>query len=69
MRVAENIIHPKYNKKSQDYDVAILRLRTSLQFSDSIQPIPLANSNEILDDGVMCNDQISLFHKENLLFI
>lgn len=56
MRVAENIIHPNYNRRNQDYDVAILRLKTSLQFSDSIQPIPLANPDELLEDGVMCND-------------
>lgn len=58
VNVVENIIHPNYSDKTLDCDIAILKLETNLQFGKSIKAIPLINSNETIEDGVMCNNYI-----------
>jgi hypothetical protein len=37
-------IHPQYDSGHNDYDVAILKLNSSLQFNENVKPIAL-------DDG------------------
>ncbi|XP_033162293.1 trypsin delta [Drosophila mauritiana] len=39
------IIHPEYDRSNFENDVAILKLRSPLTFSDSIQTIPLAKTD------------------------
>ncbi|KAK6640231.1 hypothetical protein RUM44_011917 [Polyplax serrata] len=41
--VKNSICHPKFNMDTYDYDICIIELSKSLNFSQSIQPIEIAN--------------------------
>lgn len=47
-------MHPEYDRITQDYDVAVVELKTPLVFNDRIQPIPLPDENDVLYDDTMC---------------
>lgn len=47
-------MHPDYDRSSQDYDVAVIELKTRLVFSTRVQPIPLPDENDTIPDGSMC---------------
>lgn len=42
-------VHPFYNPKTIDYDVAVLKLRTALDFSGLVQPIALPPFGQEVD--------------------
>ncbi|XP_028992204.3 transmembrane protease serine 3 [Betta splendens] len=51
----QNIIyHPRYHHKGLDYDVALIKLNTSLVFNGYVQPICLPNHKEEFVEGTMC---------------
>uniref|UniRef100_A0A336LVY3 CSON001567 protein n=1 Tax=Culicoides sonorensis TaxID=179676 RepID=A0A336LVY3_CULSO len=45
-------VHPSYDSMTIDYDVAILKLRTPLNFGALVQPIPLAPLGKFIDAKV-----------------
>lgn len=49
-QVKSQIIHPGFNDKLSENDIAILVLDTPIEFNSSIQPIPL--ETEFVDSGV-----------------
>ncbi|XP_031417423.1 transmembrane protease serine 9-like [Clupea harengus] len=51
-RVARVILHPRYNRRTNNNDIALLRLRTSVQFTDFIRPVCLAASDSDFHSGV-----------------
>ncbi|XP_056910259.1 transmembrane protease serine 3 [Takifugu flavidus] len=48
------IYHSKYRPKGLDYDVALMKLSTPLQFNGLVEPICLPNHNEEFQPGTMC---------------
>ncbi|XP_012267803.2 trypsin-7-like [Athalia rosae] len=44
-RIDTVVRHPQYGEFNSDYDVALIKLNTSLEFSDSIQPVTLPEVN------------------------
>lgn len=46
----EVIIHDKYDPNTYDYDIAILKLSSSLTFSNAVQPVILSRSRVDLKD-------------------
>lgn len=47
-------MHPNYNPENDDYDITVLKLRTSLKFSDSIQAINIPDK----DFQIQTNDVV-----------
>lgn len=47
-------MNENYDDRNQDFDIALLELSTPLQFSEKMQPIPLANESDNIPDGTMC---------------
>lgn len=54
MNVEKVISHEKYNKHTVDYDIAVLKLAETLNFTKSVQPIALPELNETIPDGTKC---------------
>lgn len=59
--------HPNFIADKSDYDFALLELNDPLNFTSSIRPIALPESNTEIEDGTMClvtgwgkNDQLNL---------
>ncbi|KAJ7427426.1 transmembrane protease serine 5-like protein [Willisornis vidua] len=52
--VQEIIHHPLYNDNSLDYDIALLKLRVPLNFSDAIRAVCLPPSHQDLLQGTQC---------------
>ncbi|XP_043927886.1 transmembrane protease serine 2 [Protopterus annectens] len=52
--VQKIIIHKDYNSASKDYDVALMKLRTPLQFTDSIKPVCLPNAEQVFASSQSC---------------
>lgn len=50
-RVSQIINHPDYNSGTQDNDICLLRLSTSVSFTDYIKPICLAASGSTYAAG------------------
>ncbi|XP_008307721.1 transmembrane protease serine 5 [Cynoglossus semilaevis] len=51
----EKIIYNKdYNHRSHDSDIALMKLRTPLNFSDTIRPVCLPQYNQNLPGGTQC---------------
>lgn len=48
------INHEKFNMIFPDYDFTLLELAEPLTFTDSIQPIALADADLKIDDGTTC---------------
>lgn len=46
--------HPKYNRRTIDYDVSIVQLALTLNYNDQIQPIALPNANTTFADDTIC---------------
>lgn len=47
-------MHRKYDGDTQDYDIALLELKTPLEFTDRIQPIPLVSTSDKIPVGIKC---------------
>ncbi|KAE8299022.1 Transmembrane protease serine 3 [Larimichthys crocea] len=54
LAVEQIIYHARYRPKVGDYDIALMKLTTSLVFSGSVQPICLPNHGEEFEAGTMC---------------
>ncbi|NXF09766.1 TMPS5 protease, partial [Smithornis capensis] len=52
--VQDIIYHPLYNDNSLDYDIALLKLRVPLNFSDAIRAVCLPPSQQDLLQGTQC---------------
>ncbi|KAK0159058.1 hypothetical protein PV328_009987 [Microctonus aethiopoides] len=46
--IAKKVVHPKYNFFTYEYDLALVRLETSLVFAPHISPICLPGSDDLL---------------------
>ncbi len=47
-KIAEKIVHPKYNYFTYEYDLALLKLEKRVDFADNIIPICLPGNNDLL---------------------
>lgn len=54
MRVSRVFTHKQFNRKTIDYDFALLELESALEFDDSRKPVALSDSNERVPDGTSC---------------
>ncbi|XP_027146977.1 transmembrane protease serine 3-like [Larimichthys crocea] len=54
LAVEKIIHHHLYNSITLDYDIALIKLKESLVFSGSVQPICLPNHGEEFEAGTMC---------------
>ncbi|XP_029429061.1 transmembrane protease serine 5 [Rhinatrema bivittatum] len=48
------IYHPNFNERSHDYDIAVMKLKSPLRFSDSRQAVCLPPYKENLRGGMQC---------------
>lgn len=46
--VAKKVVHPKYNFFTYEYDLALVRLESSLAFAPHISPICLPATDDLL---------------------
>ena len=46
--VSKKIVHPKYNFFTYEYDLALVKLETPLEFTDHIAPICLPGTEDLL---------------------
>ena len=46
--------HPKYDDRTMDYDIALLRLDKAVSYSDAMRPICLPSSTENFPSGTQC---------------
>lgn len=46
--VSKKVVHPKYNFFTYEYDLALVRLETALEFQPHISPICLPASDDLL---------------------
>ncbi|XP_048088701.1 transmembrane protease serine 9-like [Alosa alosa] len=51
-RVARIILHPQYNPRTNNNDIALLRLRSPVTFTDFIRPVCLAARQSVFHSGV-----------------
>lgn len=52
--VSQVIKHPNYNSQTQDNDIALLQLSSSVTFTDYIKPVCLAASDSAIGAGTTC---------------
>ncbi|KAG6460008.1 trypsin, alkaline C-like [Manduca sexta] len=45
------LIHPNYNSRTRDYDIAIMRTATTIAFNNAAQPAKIAGPNYIVGDN------------------
>lgn len=53
VRLNEIVVHPDFNATNYHHDLAILKLTTSLVWTDQIRPIRLARCQEPIKVGAM----------------
>lgn len=49
--ISQAIVHPNYNSKNQNNDIALLQLSSSVSFTNYIRPICLAAANSTFGEG------------------
>ncbi|XP_075873042.1 transmembrane protease serine 3 isoform X2 [Nelusetta ayraudi] len=54
LAVERIVFHDRYRPKGLDYDVALMKLKTTLEFNGLVEPICLPNHGEEFADGTMC---------------
>ncbi|XP_070771039.1 transmembrane protease serine 3 [Enoplosus armatus] len=54
LAVEQIIHHARYRPKGLDYDVALMKLATPLDFNGFVEPICLPNYGEEFEEGTMC---------------
>ncbi|XP_026151291.1 transmembrane protease serine 3 [Mastacembelus armatus] len=54
LAVEQIIYHAHYRPKGLDYDIAMMKLATSLTFNGFVEPICLPNHGEEFEEGTMC---------------
>lgn len=47
-------MNSKFDRDTQDFDIALLELKTPLKFNDQVQPIPLVSEIDEIEDGTKC---------------
>ncbi|KAI5109545.1 eukaryotic translation initiation factor 4B isoform X2 [Silurus meridionalis] len=52
--VTQVIVHPSYNSATQNNDIALLRLNSSVNFTDYIRPVCLAGQGSSFPDKTSC---------------
>ncbi|XP_035532514.1 transmembrane protease serine 3 [Morone saxatilis] len=52
--VEQIIYHARYRPKGLDYDIALMKLATALNFNGFVEPICLPNHGEEFEEGTMC---------------
>ncbi|KAB5583777.1 hypothetical protein PHYPO_G00099530 [Pangasianodon hypophthalmus] len=52
--VAQIVLHPSYNNATQNNDIALLRLNSSVTFTNYIRPVCLAGQGSSFPDGTNC---------------
>ncbi|KAF7711965.1 serine protease 27-like [Silurus meridionalis] len=52
--VTQVIVHPSYNSATQNNDIALLRLKSSVNFTDYIRPVCLAGQGSSFPDKTSC---------------
>lgn len=52
--VSQVIKHPNYNSNTNDNDVALLQLSSTVTFTDYIKPVCLAATNSYVGAGASC---------------
>lgn len=52
--VKQVILHPNYNSATQDNDIALLRLNSSVTFTNYIRPVCLAGQGSSFPDNTNC---------------
>ncbi|XP_034021358.1 chymotrypsin-like protease CTRL-1 isoform X2 [Thalassophryne amazonica] len=50
--VSQVIVHPDYNQRPNDNDVALLKLASSVDFNDFVTPVCLAADGSIINNGI-----------------
>ncbi|XP_078147060.1 uncharacterized protein LOC139919094 [Centroberyx gerrardi] len=50
-KVSEIILHPSYDRDTNDNDIALLRLSSPVKFTDYIRPVCLAASDSVFNNG------------------
>jgi len=51
--IEQIILHPQYNSQTTSHDIALLKLKTPLTFSNHIQPVCLAQNDDLLTAGTL----------------
>lgn len=52
--VSEVINHPGYNSDTNNNDISLLRLSSTVDFTDYISPVCLAAEGSVFDAGTTC---------------
>ncbi|MCI4375000.1 hypothetical protein PGIGA_G00104030 [Pangasianodon gigas] len=52
--VTQIVLHPNYNNATQNNDIALLRLNSSVTFTNYIRPVCLAGQGSSFPDGTNC---------------
>ncbi|KAI8423587.1 hypothetical protein MSG28_012669 [Choristoneura fumiferana] len=53
IQVADFMYHPKFSYTKMDSDIGLLKLKTPLEFSDTVKPIGMVGHGEEIDDGAL----------------
>ncbi|XP_032892134.1 chymotrypsinogen B-like [Amblyraja radiata] len=54
MSIAKVITHPKWNRFTINYDVAVVKLASPARFDSQVSPVCLAAASDNYPDGMMC---------------
>ncbi|XP_037380378.1 transmembrane protease serine 2 isoform X2 [Talpa occidentalis] len=53
-RIKKVIVHPKYDTKTKDYDIALMKLQAPMTFNDRVRPVCLPNPGLMLEPTQSC---------------
>lgn len=52
-KIDKIILHPRYDRRTVDYDIALVKVEGKLEFCDKVQPIKLAAADDVHTAGRM----------------